>query len=174
MESGSNNSYHTLAALIHLSTFLKYFVPLGNFIFPLIIWFTGKKERLIDHHGKEALNFQLSIFFYMIVVAFAAIAGFVLLGGGWGFQNINFPDDLFQIKQISQAVPLLILATIAGAFLLGLFILELVCVITAAMKASDGEYYKYPLTMNFISSNRKTTNPVAPTSSSGEENVPVN
>lgn len=151
MEFRNNNSYHTLAALIHISTFSKYFLPLGNFIFPLIIWFTGKKERIIDHHGKEALNFQLSIFFYMVIVAFTGIAGFVLIGARTGFENMAFPEDLFRVTQFSHAVPLLTLITIAGALLLGLFIFELVCVIAAATKASDGEYYTYPLTINFIS-----------------------
>lgn len=151
MESRNNNSYYTLAALIHISTFSKYFIPLGNFIFPLIIWFTGKKEKLIDHHGKQALNFQLSIFFYMVLVAFAGIAGFIIIGARTGFQNITFPEDVFRVLQLSQALPLLTLITIAGTLLLGLFIFELVCVIAAAIKASDGDYYKYPLTINFIS-----------------------
>lgn len=171
MEYRNNNSYHTLAALIHISTFSKYFVPLGNFIFPLIIWFTGKKEKLIDHYGKEALNFQLSIFFYMVLVAFASIAGFILISARLGFENVIFPEDLFRITQLSQAVPLVTLLTVAGVFLLGLFILELVCVIVAAIKASEGEYYHYPLSINFISD--KTNSSEKNSAAATEEKAPA-
>lgn len=170
MESRSNNSYYTLAAMLHISTFSKYFVPLGNFIFPLIIWFIGKKDRFLDHHGKQALNFQLSIFFYMVLVVFAAIAGFLLIGAKSGFQNMDFPEGLFRMSHFSQAIPQIILLTIGGSLLLGLFILELVCVIAAAIKASEGEDYHYPLSIGFISSKHvnQGSDPVQPL---GEEKV---
>ncbi len=46
-------------ALIHLSVFTQYFIPLGNFIFPTIIWGARKKDSdFVDHHGRQALNFQ--------------------------------------------------------------------------------------------------------------------
>lgn len=152
MNSQDNTSYQTLAALIHLSTFSKYLVPLGNFIFPLIIWTTGKKDRLIDHHGKQALNFQLSIFFYMVLVLACALAGVLIAGFSSDVGDFSIPNDFFRLITVPAAFPLLVIVTIASLLLLGLFILELVCVIAATMNASEGKYYKYPLTINFIPS----------------------
>ena len=47
--------------LCHLSSLLGYvLIPLGNIIFPLIIWSIYKdKDPFIDANGKESLNFQL-------------------------------------------------------------------------------------------------------------------
>ncbi len=33
-----------LSAIIHASTFSKYFIPFGNFIMPLILWMSNKKQ----------------------------------------------------------------------------------------------------------------------------------
>ena len=59
-----------IAAVIHLSTLTKYFFPLGNFIVPLIFWTMNKdKSDFIDTHGKQAINFQLSILLYAVIIA---------------------------------------------------------------------------------------------------------
>ena len=155
MESQNNKSYQTLAALIHISTFSKYIIPLGNFIFPLIIWTTGKKDRLIDHHGKQALNFQLSIFFYMVLVAGCALAGILITGINSGIGNYSIPEDIIRLTTVSAAFPLLTVLTIASVLLAGLFILELACVIVATVKAGEGKYYQYPVTIKFISSSEE-------------------
>ncbi|WP_424494402.1 DUF4870 domain-containing protein [Salinimicrobium sp. GXAS 041] len=155
MESHNNKSYQTLAALIHISTFSKYIIPLGNFIFPLIIWTTGKKDRLIDHHGKQALNFQLSIFFYMVLVVGCALAGILITGINSGIGEYSIPNDLIRLTTVSAALPLLTVITVASVLLAGLFILELACVIIATVKASDAKYYKYPITINFITTSEE-------------------
>lgn len=158
MESIENKSYHTLAALIHLSSFSKYFIPLGNFIFPLIIWSSGKTRPIIDRHGKEALNFQLSIFFYMILLIAVTVAAGLFIAAKSGIDYVAFPEDIFRISRFPDAFPFLVLITIAGILLLGLFILELVCVISATVKASEGKDYQYPLTINFIKSSNQSQN----------------
>jgi len=90
-------------------------VPLGNILGPLVIWLI-KKDQLpsVDAHGKESLNFQISMTIYAIVAAISifAIIGFVLLPA--------------------------------------VIITDLILVIIAAVKASNGEFYRYPLTIRFL------------------------
>ena len=75
METSNEKS---TGALIHLSVFTQYFIPLGNFIFPAIIWGARKKDSdFVDHHGKQALNFQLSILLYSLILAMIAIPIFI-------------------------------------------------------------------------------------------------
>ena len=52
--------------LCHLSAFAGFFFPFGGIIGPLICWLTRKDESAwIDIHGKNSLNFQLSILLYI-------------------------------------------------------------------------------------------------------------
>ena len=64
--------------LTHLSAFAGFVIPLGNIWGPLLVWLIKKDESPeVDAHGKESLNFQISITLYMIV---AAILVLVLVG----------------------------------------------------------------------------------------------
>lgn len=40
------NQNKTLAAVLHLSVFTKYFFPLGNFLFPMLLWLAKNSIRL--------------------------------------------------------------------------------------------------------------------------------
>ena len=62
----------------HLSALAGYFIPFGHIIGPLAIWLLKKDlYPSVDQHGKEALNFQISISIY----AFAASALIAILVG---------------------------------------------------------------------------------------------
>lgn len=53
-------------------------VPFGNILGPLIIWLVKKDEiPMVDEHGKESLNFQISATIYFIG---AFILCFLLIG----------------------------------------------------------------------------------------------
>ena len=53
-------------------------IPLANILGPLFVWLMKRKESsFIDAHGKEALNFQISMTIYIIV---SAILILVLVG----------------------------------------------------------------------------------------------
>ena len=57
--------------MCHLSAFAAFFVPLGNIWGPLIFWLIKKDEiPEVDLHGKESLNFQISMTIYFVVSAF--------------------------------------------------------------------------------------------------------
>ena len=68
----------------------------------------------IDAHGKESLNFQLSMLIYDVV---AGILCVILIG-----------------------IPILILLWVANTVL----------VIVASLKASEGRFYRYPITIRFL------------------------
>ena len=56
-----------LALLMHVLAFFT------GFIGPLVIWVVKKDDSpFIDQHGKEALNFQLSILIYSLPIAVIA------------------------------------------------------------------------------------------------------
>lgn len=57
-----------LLVITHLSQLLTYVTGFGGFIVPLILWLTQKdKVESMDEHGKEIVNFQLSLIVYVIV-----------------------------------------------------------------------------------------------------------
>lgn len=62
----------------HIGTLLGYFIGIGGFIVPLVIWLSKKEEsELITRHAKESLNFQLSLLIYMSI---AGILVIVIIG----------------------------------------------------------------------------------------------
>ncbi|MCA1064380.1 DUF4870 domain-containing protein (plasmid) [Rossellomorea sp. AcN35-11] len=66
------------AMLVHLSSFLGYVSGFGFILAPLVLWLLKKENsEYIDHHGKQAVNFQLSLLIYGIV---AGVLCIVLIG----------------------------------------------------------------------------------------------
>ncbi len=106
----------TWAAFIHASALLGVFIHFpGHLLPPLIVCLLKRDESPdLDAHGKEAVNFQLSMLIYN---AIAAVFCLILIG-------------------------FLALAV--------LWVLNTVLVIIAAIQASDGKFYRYPMTIRFI------------------------
>jgi hypothetical protein len=109
-------SVRSWSALCHASALLGVFVHFpGHVIPPLIVWLLKRGDSPeIDAHGKEALNFQISMLIYN---AIATVFCLVLIG--------------FLILPV-------------------LWVLNAIFVIIAAIKAGDGELYRYPLTIRFL------------------------
>jgi len=141
------------AALTHLSTFSQYFIPFGNYIFPIIIW-TSKKDQsnFVDHNGKQALNFQLSILIYSLVLAMIAIPVFLytVLKNVSFNDLINNNDIVFENFDYGNSIGILTVGALALFGFACIKIAEFFLVIYAAVKASNGEEYNYPLTISFI------------------------
>ncbi|WP_299390082.1 DUF4870 domain-containing protein [uncultured Gelidibacter sp.] len=145
-----SNHQKNIATFIHLSTFSGFLIPFGNFIGPVILWMTNKeKSEFVDAHGKQAINFQISILLYAVILAAITIP--VLLLSVLGSVNIlDFNDfDTIQFDFVNFS-PLLITAFSLGLLAVIGFILELVFIVVASLKARDGELYNYPLTINFL------------------------
>ncbi len=145
-----DNHQKNIATFIHLSTFSRFLIPFGNFIGPIILWVTNKeKSSFIDAHGKQAINFQISIFLYAVILGTLSIPFFIFsLFGSLDFIDFNGLHD-FHIN-IGKPSPLLYIGGGLGVIAVIGFILELVFIVIASLKARDGEMYHYPLTINFI------------------------
>ncbi len=106
----------TWTALCHASALLGVFLHFPGHIFgPLIVWLVKRGDSPeIDAHGKEALNFQISMLIYN---AIAVVFCLILIG---------------------------------FAFLVVLWVLNAVFSIIAAIQASEGKFYRYPMTIRFL------------------------
>ena len=57
-----------LIVLLHLFQLLDLLTGIGGLIVPLIIWATKKDQvHEMDFHGKQVLNFQLSMVLYTLI-----------------------------------------------------------------------------------------------------------
>ncbi|MDQ6808164.1 MAG: DUF4870 domain-containing protein [Verrucomicrobiota bacterium] len=106
----------TWSAFCHASALLGVFFHFpGHLLGPLIVWLLKRDDSAeIDAHGKEALNFQISMLIYNLI---AGVFCLVLIG---------------------------------FFFLAVLWVVNAVFVIIAAIQASDGKFYRYPMTIRFI------------------------
>ena len=70
--------------LCHASALAGFFVPwAGHILGPLIVWLAKRGDSPeIDEHGKESLNFQISMLIYNLIagVLCLVLIGFVILG----------------------------------------------------------------------------------------------
>jgi len=160
MKTTVTENQKNVAAAMHLSTFSKYIFPFGNFIAPLLLWTFNKDTKFVDEHGKEAINFQLSVFIYSLLIGLICLP-FVLIFATDFISLIDSIDhtiDTISIHDIKSLSGFIIVFLIAAMLLVGLFVFELYAVISATMAASKGKLYKYPLSISFI----KTTSQPQP------------
>ncbi len=114
----------------HLSPLAVFIVPLGNVVGPLVVWLTKRHDfPLVDEEGKKALNFQISLTIYWVVLFGLAIVGATFSSGGSS----------------------LVLGLIALPLLAGLAIFWVFMVIKAAVRTNEGRAFDYPLSIRFIS-----------------------
>lgn len=66
------------AMACHLSALVGFVIPFGNIVGPLVVWMMKRGEMpLVERHGKEALNFQITVYLAAIVCFLLSI---VLIG----------------------------------------------------------------------------------------------
>ena len=151
MDQSITETQKQVGALMHGSTFLKYFFPLGNFFSPLLLWTIHKEKAFLDHHGRQALNFQLSIFVYALGIALLSLP-FVAIFASDFIGLIETLDHARHVRapEIENLSSYIVLIMVFALLFLGLFLFELYFVITATIKASKGVYFKYPFCIQFI------------------------
>ncbi|WP_250434311.1 DUF4870 domain-containing protein [Hanstruepera flava] len=145
-----DNHQKNIATFIHLSTFSRFVIPFGNFIGPLVLWIANKdKSEFVDAHGKQIINFQISILLYALIIGMITIPFFVFnLFNGIDFLDIDAFDSIH--LNVTKPSPLLYITGGLGFLALMGFILEMVFIVRASLAAKDGEYFNYPLTINFL------------------------
>jgi uncharacterized protein len=119
METATSSNVRTWCVLCHASALLGFVTPkVGHIIPPLIVWLIKRDEfPEVNEHGKESLNFQISMLIYDVVILASC---FLLIG--------------------LLLLPLLFI----------LHVLNLVFVIVASIRASEGKVFRYPLAIRFI------------------------
>jgi len=66
------------AMFCHLAALSGFIIPFGNVLGPLVIWLIKKDTMpLVDRHGKEAINFQITVLLALLV---CVILMFVVIG----------------------------------------------------------------------------------------------
>jgi uncharacterized protein len=118
-----NKDVRKWAALCHAGALCGLFVPgLGNVFIPLVIWLLKRDEHFyIDEQGRESFNFQLTM------TILWALASMVV----WILQFIWIGHLLFWIPIV-------------------IFISQILLSIVGAIRAWDGEKFRYPFSFSFI------------------------
>lgn len=126
VDHDASESERNWAMWMHLSLLGNFVAPVIIFVVPLLMWLTRRDNSpFIDDHGKETLNFHITLAIYALALPFVgAIIGALLCGVG-------------------------LIVTIPVALLLP-YVLGLVGVIQASTAAKRGEYYRYPMTLRLI------------------------
>lgn len=78
-----SNDERNWAMFCHLGGFCGFIIPMGNIIVPLVLWLVKRDEyAFVNQHGKEALNFNISMLIYALIsgVLCLVLIGFLLLG----------------------------------------------------------------------------------------------
>lgn len=111
----------TYALIMHLSLIAHLFLTLIAFGIPLIMWLVKKEESpFLDDHGREAVNFQISLLIWSIIFTIAAVP-ITIITCGVGFFVAFIPT-----------------------------VVAVVGMIQAAVAANRGEFYRYPMTFRFV------------------------
>lgn len=124
-EPGVTDDEKTYALFLHLSLLAHLVVPYLSIVVAVLLWLHKKDQsRYIDDHGREVVNFQITLLIYSIGLPIAAaLIGLVTCGVG-------------------------MLLVIPAALLP--FVLGVVGMIMGAMAANRGEYFRYPMTIRFL------------------------
>lgn len=152
MDTTISENQKNVASLIHLSTFSKYFIPFGNFIAPLLLWSFNKEKTFTDEHGRQAINFQLSIILYSIVIGLICLPFVLIYATNFVslVEAIDHTVGYVSIQDVKNFSGFVVIFMIAALLLFGLFVIELYSVISATMSASKGKSYTYPISISFI------------------------
>jgi uncharacterized protein len=116
--SADERSY---ALWLHLSLLAHLVLSVIAIIIPIIMWQAKKDESpFLDDHGRESVNFQISLIIWSVVFALVSIPiGFLTCGVGF----------------VIAFVP---------------YVIGIVGMIQASTAANRGEFYRYPMTMRFV------------------------
>lgn len=112
----------TAAMLCHIGAVVGSFVPPANLIVPVVIWMLKRDQSaFVNEHGKEAINFQISLSLALTALGLlTAVLVFLLIG--------------------LLLIPVIIILAIVG----------LVLGVVAGLKAYEGQMYRYPYILRLL------------------------
>jgi uncharacterized Tic20 family protein len=120
----------TLAIITHLGPIL------GGFLLPLLVYLLcDKNDRFVRHHAAEALNFSITLLLVQLGGSALALGGFVVLAGGLNSGGAVAGFGVFVLVWVAFA---------------GIVVASWVFAVIAAVAASRGEWYRYPVNIRFV------------------------
>lgn len=134
-----------LAPLIAIPVNMFIPIPFLPFVVALVLYFTQRdKSEFVKTHGRESLNFQLTMVLFFIVLTTVFI---IFFGGSIlslitnGTEGNLFTENLYEL--------------IGGGIIIGVvgivaFIVTIVFLISASVKANQGLFYRYPISIRLV------------------------
>lgn len=113
-----------------------------SLVVPYLVWVAGRdKHPFINEQGKESLNFQISMALYTIAAGILFVFLFFLTCGV-ALSSQSSGDAVGNIFA---------LLAIAFVILVALFVIfQMAVIILAAVKAYNGQSYRYPFALRFL------------------------
>ena len=132
------------AMAAHLASLANLVFPLGAVLGPLVVWLTKKDTSpFVNRHGRESFQFQACFLAYHMVFVCGGLGSFVgaLIAadasGGKGALDVFGPLAMIALFGL-----------VGIALLLRIFVV--VMMIIAAVRANNGEEFRYPLTIRLL------------------------
>ena len=127
---------NTYCFLIHISVLLGFIHIVLGFITPIILWTLNReKNKNVDQHGKNVLNWILSFVVYFSICLVIVFPLNRLL-----HLSINFSYDIESpISLFTGFIPITIL-----------MIFNILFIVIGGLKASSGKLWRYPLSIKFL------------------------
>lgn len=118
-----------MGMFMHLSLASTFFLPWAGLLAPIIFWQIKKDELpALDAHGKMITNWVISSVIYSVICGF-------LIG-------IGIPLTLLVVG----IIPIIL----GGLGLFAVWVMGIVFSIIGGLKANEGEFWEYPLTIKFL------------------------
>ncbi|MDR9405189.1 MAG: DUF4870 domain-containing protein [Halothece sp. Uz-M2-17] len=126
---------------------LEFPLPLVNIIVPGVVWLVKREEsEYVDLQGREALNFQIALVGYSVVLFILGVIGFFIYLAIFGADvNSSVGAIALVMKGIAWAGRGVAIITMLWSLAL---------VLNAAVRAKKGQIYFYPLTMRVFKAER--------------------
>ena len=123
-QAGVAATERNVAVASHLSALLGWAVPgVGHLLGPLAIWWLkGADSAFVRLHSLEALNFQISLTIYSALGMLLGMAAAIAA---------------------HSVAPVIIVFVAVG-------VIDTALIVRAALVASSGQAYRYPLTLRFF------------------------
>ncbi len=125
IDPSATDDERSYSLLMHLTLLAHLIVPYFAIAAPIAMWLARKqKSPFIDDHGRESVNFQITLLLYTFILpAIAAVIGLLTCSIGL----------------------ILLVPAILGPYILGL-----VGMVMGAMAANRGEFFRYPMTIRLL------------------------
>lgn len=123
-QPGTTQDDRTWALAAHIGSLVTAWFAFG-FLAPLAVMLVRGESPFVRRHAVESLNFQISLLIYTVVGA--VVAFFVVL--------MTFGLGAFVVVPLVAVLALVVL----------------VLIVVATVKAGNGEEFRYPFTIRFIS-----------------------